>query len=59
MEQQLHTFKRQVERFANLDIDDETVLKQVLQSLISQINVFEGGTIKIHYNTATPTISNS
>ncbi|KAB2425616.1 recombinase family protein [Bacillus cereus] len=56
MEQKFHTFKRQVERFANLDIDDETVLKQVLQSLISKIDVFEGGTIKIHYNIATPTM---
>ncbi len=47
-------FRKEVERFANLDIDDEQVLKQVLQRLISQIEVFEGGKIKIHYNLIQP-----
>lgn len=48
--EQLQIFKYEVERFINLDIDDENVLKQVLQRLISKIEVFEGEKIKIHYN---------
>lgn len=48
--EQLQAFKKEVERFANLDIDDEQVLKQVLQRLINKIEVYEGGKIKIHYN---------
>lgn len=49
-------FRREVERFANLDIDDEQVLKQVLQRLFDKIEVFEGGRIKIHYNLLQPSI---
>jgi site-specific DNA recombinase len=48
--EQLQVFRKEVERFTNLDIDDEQVLKQVLQRLISKIEVFEGEKIKIHYN---------
>jgi selenocysteine-specific translation elongation factor len=48
--EQLQAFKKEVERFANLDIDDEQVLKQVLQRLINKIEVYEEGKIKIHYN---------
>ncbi|WP_440705960.1 recombinase family protein [Heyndrickxia oleronia] len=48
--EQLHVFKNEVERFINLDIEDEKVLKQVLQRLINKIEVFEGEKIKIHYN---------
>ncbi|MED1825244.1 hypothetical protein, partial [Brevibacillus agri] len=44
--------------FINLDIEDEQVLKQVLQRLIHQIEVFEGGKIKIHYNLSQPLPSN-
>ncbi len=48
--EELQFFKKEVERFANLDIDNEQVLKQVLQRLINKIEVFEEGKIKIHYN---------
>ncbi|KEF36932.1 site-specific recombinase, DNA invertase Pin [Schinkia azotoformans MEV2011] len=48
--EQLQAFKKEVERFSNLDIEDENVLKQVLQRLINKIEVFEEGKIKIHYN---------
>ncbi|PZE20301.1 recombinase family protein [Paenibacillus xerothermodurans] len=47
---QLQVFRKEVERFANLDIDGEQVIKQVLQRLIHKIEVFEGGKIKIQYN---------
>ncbi|PGK47532.1 hypothetical protein CN907_01570 [Bacillus anthracis] len=48
--EELQFFKKEVERFANLDIDDEQVLKQVLQRLINKIEVYEEGKIKILYN---------
>lgn len=54
LNEQLKIFKKEVERFINLDIDDEHVLKQVLQRLIHKIEVFEGGKIKIHYNLSHP-----
>lgn len=41
--EQLQAFRKEVERFTNLDIDDEQVMKQVLQRLIHKIEVFEGG----------------
>ncbi|EOS55022.1 MULTISPECIES: hypothetical protein [Paenibacillus] len=43
-------FRKEVERFIDLDISDEQVLKQVLQRLIQTIEVFEDGKIKINYN---------
>lgn len=55
-EEQLHAFRKQISRFAELNIDDEHVLKQVLQRLIKKIEINEDGTIKeIHYNIARPT----
>lgn len=55
MDEQLHAFRKQIARFAKLDIDDEQVLKQVLQRLIQKIEVNEDGTIKaIHYNITRP-----
>lgn len=48
--EELQFFKKEVEHFANLDIDDEQVLKQVLQRLINKIEVYEEGKVKIHYN---------
>jgi site-specific DNA recombinase len=54
IERQFEGFKRKVDSFANLDMDDKKVLKQVLQSLIGQIEIFENEAIKIHYNIATP-----
>lgn len=53
-EQQLRVFKKQVDRFAQLDIDDEQVLKQVLQKLIHKIEVHEDGSLTIHYNITRP-----
>ncbi|WP_309478858.1 hypothetical protein [Brevibacillus agri] len=58
LNEQLQAFKKEVERFINLDIEDEQVLKQVLLRLIHQIEVFEGGKIKIHYNLSHPLPSN-
>ncbi|ELK39462.1 hypothetical protein ACEF06_20365 [Brevibacillus agri] len=58
LNEQLQAFRKEVERFTNLDIDDEQVMKQVLQRLIHKIEVFEGGKIKIHYNLSNPFPSN-
>ncbi len=51
-------FRKEVERFIDLDIDDEQVLKQFLQRLIKTIEVFEDGKIKINYNLSNPLPSN-
>jgi site-specific DNA recombinase len=56
--EQLQFFRKEVERFINLDIDDQQVLKQVLQRLIEKIEVFEDGKIKIYYNLSHPLSSN-
>ncbi|WP_216638960.1 hypothetical protein [Paenibacillus sp. FJAT-26967] len=40
--------------FAQRDIDDEQVLKQLLHQVIQKIEVHQNGTIKIHYNIAHP-----
>lgn len=48
--EQLQAFKKEVERFSDLDIEDENILKQVLQRLINKIEILEEGKIKIHYN---------
>ncbi|KZE67269.1 recombinase [Paenibacillus jamilae] len=54
-EEQLRAFRKQISRFTRLDIDDEQVLKQVLQRLIHKIEVSEDGSIKaIHYNISRP-----
>ncbi|MBA9084344.1 uncharacterized protein (UPF0335 family) [Fontibacillus solani] len=45
--EQLKAFGKEVERFTNLDIGDEQVMKQVLQRLIHKIEVLEGGKITI------------
>lgn len=52
--QQQQAFRKEVERFIDLDIEDEQVLKQVLQRLIHKIEVFKGGKIKIRYNLSHP-----
>lgn len=54
--EQFHAFKKEVERFATLDIGDIQVMKSVLRRLIQKIEVFEGGKIKIHYNLSNPQI---
>ncbi|GEM_PF-4085456 len=51
-------FKEEVERFIDLDISDEQVLKQFLQRLIQTIEVFEDGKNKINYNLSSPPSSN-
>jgi len=51
-------FRKEVERFIDLDISDEQVLKQFLQRLIQTIEVFEDGKIKINYNLSNPLPSN-
>lgn len=51
-------FRQEVERFIDLDISDEQVLKQFLQRLIQTIEVFEDGKIKINYNLSSPLPSN-
>ena len=48
--EQLQAFKKEVERFSDLDIADENILKQVLKRLINKIEILEEGKIKIHYN---------
>ncbi|MGE6896494.1 recombinase family protein [Priestia flexa] len=53
-EQQLRAFKKQIDRFAQLDINDEQIVKQVLHGLIHKIQVHEGGSLTIHYNIALP-----
>jgi len=45
MEEQLHASKKQVYRFAKLDIDNEQVMKQVLQRFIKKIEINEDETI--------------
>ncbi|WP_157756239.1 hypothetical protein [Paenibacillus crassostreae] len=37
--------------FAQLDIDDEQVIKQLLHQVIKKIEVHQDGSIKIHYIT--------
>lgn len=49
-------FRKEVERFIDLEISDEQVLKQFLQRLIQTIEVFEDG--KINYNLSNPLPSN-
>ncbi|RNB87552.1 hypothetical protein EDM58_00065 [Brevibacillus panacihumi] len=51
-------FRTEVERFIDLDISDEQVLKQILQRLIQTIEVFEDGKMKLNYNLSNPLSSN-
>ncbi|OBY76745.1 recombinase [Paenibacillus sp. KS1] len=54
-EEQLRAFQKQITRFSKLDIDNQEVMKQVLQRLIQKIEVNEDGSIKvIHYNISRP-----
>lgn len=52
----LRAFKRQIDKFARLDIEDDRVLKQLLQTLIHKLEVYKDGSIKIHYNITRPCI---
>ena len=47
-------FEKQINSLIHLNIDDEKILKQILHKLITKIEVFEGGTIKIHFNFKNP-----
>lgn len=53
-ERYLHDFQRQVSKIAKLDIDNEQVLKHIIQKLIHKIEVHADGSIKIIYNIARP-----
>lgn len=52
----LRAFKRQIDKFARLDIEDDRVMKQLLQTLIHKLEVHMDGSIKIHYNITRPHI---
>ncbi|WP_058302963.1 hypothetical protein [Gorillibacterium timonense] len=52
----LRAFKRQIDKFARLDIEDDRVMKQLLQQLIHKLEVHMDGSIKIHYNITRPHI---
>ncbi|WP_047155036.1 recombinase family protein [Aneurinibacillus tyrosinisolvens] len=53
-EQQFRAFQKLVDRFTQLDINDEQVLRQMLQQLINKIEVHEDGSLKIYYNITRP-----
>ncbi|PSK09222.1 hypothetical protein C7R92_16120 [Brevibacillus porteri] len=53
-EEQFRAFQKKIALFAQLDIDDEQVLKQLLHHVIEKIEVHQDGSIKIHYNIAHP-----
>lgn len=53
-EEQFRAFQKQITLFAQLNIDDENVLKQLLHQVIQKIEVHQDGSIKIHYNIAHP-----
>ncbi|MCM3703134.1 hypothetical protein [Paenibacillus macerans] len=53
-EEQFRSFQKKIALFAQLDIDDEQVLKQLLHQVIEKIEVHQDGSIKIHYNIAHP-----
>ncbi|WP_036739607.1 MULTISPECIES: hypothetical protein [unclassified Paenibacillus] len=55
-EEQFRAFQKKIALFAQLDIDDEQVLKQLLHQVIQKIEVHQDGTIKIHYNIAHPQV---
>lgn len=48
----IQALKKVVESFLNLDKEDRQEMKSLLQSLIKNIEVYENGKIKIHYNLA-------
>ncbi|NOU94900.1 hypothetical protein GC093_16965 [Paenibacillus sp. LMG 31456] len=53
-EERFRAFKKQIALFAQLDIDDEQVLKQLLHQVIEKIEVHQDDSIKISYNIAHP-----
>jgi site-specific DNA recombinase len=55
-EQLFRAFQKQITLFAQLDIDDEQVLKQLLHQVIHKIEIHQDGSIKIDYNLAQPQV---
>lgn len=55
-EEQFRAFQKQITLFAQLDIDDEQVLKQLLHQVIQKIEIHQDGSIKIHYHIAQPQV---
>lgn len=53
-EEQFRAFQKKIALFAQLDIEDEQVLKQLLHQVIEKIEVHQDGSIKIHYNIVHP-----
>ncbi|OZI10852.1 hypothetical protein CEW92_14870 [Bacillaceae bacterium SAS-127] len=54
MEDQLITFKKELQKLINLQLSDEEILRSILQNLINKIEVFDNGDISIHYNFRNP-----
>lgn len=54
LDNNIQVFEKQVMNLLHLNIEDERVLKQIVIKLIQKIEVFDDGSIKIHYNIAHP-----
>jgi site-specific DNA recombinase len=54
LDDDLDAFEKQVSKLLSLDIDNEKVLKQVIDKLITKVEVFGDGNIKISYNITDP-----
>ncbi|MBU5443553.1 recombinase family protein [Paenibacillus sp. MSJ-34] len=50
----IHAFQLEVQRFTQLEISDEEILREVFHRLIHKVEVFEDGSIEIHYNFKNP-----
>lgn len=53
-ETSLNAFQKEIQRFANLEIDDEETLRQVLHKLLHKVEVHEDGSLTIQYNFKNP-----
>ncbi|MBD3919383.1 hypothetical protein H8B09_11520 [Paenibacillus sp. PR3] len=53
-ERLMQKFREEVRRFAELQIDDEEALRELLQRFIERIEIELGGGIIIHYNFGNP-----
>ncbi|MEK3945360.1 recombinase family protein [Paenibacillus sp. FSL H3-0310] len=52
----IQVFEKQVKNLLHLDIEDEQILKQIVMKLIQKIEVFDDGSLKIHYNITNPNL---
>ncbi|WP_090799304.1 recombinase family protein [Paenibacillus sp. GP183] len=50
----IHAFQLEIERFTQLEISDEEILREVLHRLIERVEVAEDGSIDIHYDFKNP-----